>query len=398
MRVTTGAVYQRTLAAIQLQQGRLAKVQTQMSSGLRLQSAKDDPAAVSQVLGLQKGLADITQWQTNVNSLSNRLGPEDSALGSVSDSLTKIQSYALQANNATLTSSDRQSLIAEIQQQFDEILNNANLQDGSGRYLFGGTADATTPFVKGAGGSVNYFGNSTLASQTVGPNSSIAGTDPGDSVFMAIQAGDSQISVAANTANTGGAYVSSAQVIDPSQYDEGQYTVSFTGSQYQVADSNGVVVTNGTYQAGTAIQFRGLSLTFSGTPSTGDSFAVGPAAPQDVFTTINNLTTDIGNLNSKNGGAAQAQTSFYQSLQSLQTAIGHIANIRGGVGARESALQDNAARLSDLSVQYQTTVSGLQDTDYAAASTQFSQAQLTLQAAEQSYASIQGLSLFNYLK
>jgi flagellar hook-associated protein 3 FlgL len=42
-------------------------------------------------------------------------------------------------------------------------------------------------------------------------------------------------------------------------------------------------------------------------------------------------------------------------------------------------------------------VSGLQDVDYAAAVTKLSSQELTLQAAQESYASIAKLSLFNYL-
>ena len=400
MRVASNLLYQQTMLAIQTQQQRLTKLQSQMASSVRVQTASDDPVAAGQLLTLQKSLADVTQWQSNVTSLQSRLGIEDSTMGSVYDSLTQIQSYALQANNATLSDSDRQALAQQIQAQFKQLIAFSNTQDSNGRYIFGGTQDGGTPFVQASGGGVSYNGNSSFSFLAVGPSSQIASSDPGDSVFMNIKSGNGIIDAAGSSANTGTAYVSNAQVTDSTQYDGGSYSISINGGQYQVTDSGGAVVSSGTYTADSAVQFRGLSVTLSGTAADGDTFSITPAKSQDLFTTIQNLATAVVAAGSTTTAAqrAQGQTNLYQALQSLQTAMGHVSEIRSGVGAREATLDDNTSRLQDLSAQYQKTVSGYQDLDYASASTQFSQTQLVLQAAEQSYVSIQGLSLFNYLR
>ena len=52
---------------------------------------------------------------------------------------------------------------------------------------------------------------------------------------------------------------------------------------------------------------------------------------------------------------------------------------------------------SDLDLQYNKTLSTLQDLDYTKAISDFSQNQTLLQAAQQSFAAVQGLSLFKYI-
>jgi flagellar hook-associated protein 3 FlgL len=400
MRISTSMLYQQAITSIDTQQTSLAKIQSQMSSGLRVQVASDDPMAAGQVLSSQKALSDISQWQSNATALQNHLGLEDNALSTVNQALSQLQSLALQANNSTLNNSDRKSLAAAMQQQLNAILAQANSQDENGRYLFGGTQDGGAPFALQQPTGVVYSGNSTTKMLPVGPSREIAVNDPGDSTFLSTRSGDGQVVVSAGSTNTGTSYVTDLHVSDPSLATGHAYSVSFNGGQYQVTDNNTTtVVASGTYAPDTAIQFDGVSLTLTGAPENGDTYQVGPSAPQDIFTTVQNLINMVAaGSGSTPAVRAVQQTGMYGALQALQGAQNHISQVLGGVGAREQALSDASTQLTATSAQLQTTISGLQDLDYAAATTKFSQAQLALQAGEQTYAAIQGLSLFNYLK
>jgi len=397
MRIAFSQYYQQATQTIGSKQSQISKIQSQMSSGLRVQVASDDPVAAGQILSVNKAVADNAQWQTNATTLQNRLGLEDSTLSSVNTALQQIQTLALQANNATLNSSDRQSIATAMQQQLNSILQQANTQDGTGRYLFGGTNDGSAPFTQTASG-VTYGGNSNYPSLQIGPTRELAAGDPGDAVFMQLKSGDGTLTVGANAANAGTAVVSSAKLTNAAQWDGGSYTVSFNGGNYQVLDQSNTVVSSGAYTAGSAIQFRGVALTLSGTPSSGDSFSLGPSGAQDLFTTVQKLINHVGANPTTTAQQAQNQTAIYGSLQALSGAQSHVLNVLAGVGARENAASDATTQLQTRSTQLQTALSGLQDLDYAAATTQLSQAQVTLQAAEQTYVQIQGLSLFNYIK
>jgi flagellar hook-associated protein 3 FlgL len=397
MRISSNTYYQQAQQSLDTQQATVSKLQSQMSSGLRVQVASDDPIAAGQVLSVNQSITDNKQWQSNATTLTNQLGLEDSTLSSVTSALQQIQTLATQANSGALNASDRKSIANSMQQQLDSLMQLANTQDSNGRYLFGGTQNSAPPFTQTSGG-VTYSGNSNFQSLQVGPTNELAAGDPGDSVFMQIKSGDGTLSVGANTANTGSAVVSTAAVNNSSQWDGGSYTVSFSGGNYQVLDQSNNTIASGTYTAGTAIQFRGVALTLSGTPQDGDSFTIGPAQTQDLFSTVKQLISQVQSAPTTAAAQAQNQTALYGSLQSLTGALNHIVDVQAGVGARESAASTATTSLQARSTQLQTTLSGLQDLDYASATTQLSAAQVKLQAAEQVYVQIQGLSLFNYIK
>jgi flagellar hook-associated protein 3 FlgL len=396
MRIATSTYYQQAVSSIDQNQAQLSKVQAQMGSGLQNLTAADNPVAAGQVLGVNQSIADVSNWQANATSLSSSLGLEDSTLTSVSGALQQIQTLALQANTATTNSSDRQQIAQEMQLQLDSIVQLANTQDSSGNYIFGGTQTGSAPFSQTSSGA-SYSGNSNVSMLSLGPTSEIAAGDAGDAVFMQIGA-DGNLSVGAAAGNTGSASITAAAVSNSNQYSGGSYTVQFTGSQYQVLDSSNNVVSSGSYSAGNPIQFGGLSVTLSGTPASGDSFSVGPASTQSLFSSVQNLINQVGSEGSGSAAQAQNQTSMYNALQSLGTAQSHITDVLAGVGTRQQAVTTATSSLASRATQLQSTLSGLQDLDYAQATAQFSQYQTTLQAAEQSYVQIQGMSLFNYIK
>ena len=72
-------------------------------------------------------------------------------------------------------------------------------------------------------------------------------------------------------------------------------------------------------------------------------------------------------------------------------------SVRAEVGSRLKELDTLDSAGDDLDLQYASTLSGLQDLDMVKAISLFSQQQITLQAAQKSFTSISGLSLFNYI-
>ena len=70
--------------------------------------------------------------------------------------------------------------------------------------------------------------------------------------------------------------------------------------------------------------------------------------------------------------------------------------MRASIGARMNELDALASAGEDLGLQYSREISRLQDLDYAAAITQLTQQQTTLEAAQKSFLQVSGLSLFNF--
>ncbi|MDD5214569.1 MAG: flagellar hook-associated protein FlgL [Methylococcales bacterium] len=85
------------------------------------------------------------------------------------------------------------------------------------------------------------------------------------------------------------------------------------------------------------------------------------------------------------------------TLQELDDAMVRLSTVRSTIGARQNALDRQKASNQDFIINTQTALSQVEDLDYAGAITQLNSQQMSLQAAQQSYAKVQGMSLFKFL-
>ena len=96
-------------------------------------------------------------------------------------------------------------------------------------------------------------------------------------------------------------------------------------------------------------------------------------------------------------GFVVRKDSGVRRVADLDGATAHVIDARADIGSRLRAPDEAASLGEDFSVQLSATPSSIRDLDYAEALSRPSQQMFGLQAAQQSYARIQGLSLFNYL-
>jgi len=397
MTISTVTFQNDALYAIDALDTQVAQTQNQLSTGLTLQNAADNPVAMSQVNELDNQLSASQQYVTNGNGATTNLQLEEQALTNATNVLQSAQSLATEANNGALNGSQRQDIATQLQQLLQQLVSVANSTDSNGNYLFAGTASATQPFAQ-SGSSVAYSGSDTVNQVEVAPNQFISQGDTGSSVFMSIPAGNGTFVTGAAAGNTGSASIDTGSVTDPGTWasNAGAYTISFVSpTQYEVTNSAGAVVVNPTtYTSGDAIAFEGVQVTVSGTPAAGDQFTVAPAGTASAFSTLSSLVTT---LNSTTLTSAQITTQVGTALQQLGNAVTNLDNVQASVGARINAVSTAKTTATSDQTTIQSTVSQLSDTDYAAATTQLSTEEIALQAAEESYASISKLSLFNYL-
>jgi flagellar hook-associated protein 3 FlgL len=372
----------------------LTQTQTELSTGSKLPNAAADPGAMAQVNQLNMQLSASQQYVTNGNALTANLQLEQSALTNATNALQSARGLAIEGNNSAMSVQDRQDIATQLQQLEQTLLGTANSTDSTGNYLFGGTASGTRPFVQ-TGASVGYQGNSQVNQVQISADQSVSAGDAGDSVFVNIPAGNGTFTTAVGGANTGSGSIDTGSVVNPAAWVPDTYTISFSSpTAYQVTNSAGAVVGAGTYTSGDAIDFAGVEVTISGAPASGDSFAVAPAGQASVFSTINNL---IATLNSSTLSNAQITTQIGGAIQQIDNALGNFDGLQASVGGRLNAISTVATSSQSTQTQLQGTISNLSATDYAAATTQLSTEELALQAAQESYASIAKLSLFNYV-
>ena len=400
MRVSTSWMQQQSVGSMMDRQSDLSDINTQLSTGKRINQPSDDPVGAARALDLTHVTADTAQYQRNITSANARLGLEDQTLSNVTNVLGRVRTLLLQAANGTQTDETRGDIAAEMVQLRQQLLGQANSKDGQGEYIFAGNRTGTEPFASQNG--VTYVGDDGQRMVAAGPGLQVATGDPGSAVFANIPTGNGTFAISAAAANSGSAVAGASSVSDPhanpSAWDGGSYSIVFTAADaYEVRDGGGAVLDSGSYDpaVGGSVSFRGAQVAFSGTPAAGDSFALGASSTQDVFTTLDKI---IGTLQQPNGGGADTQNDINTQFANLDQAINTITRTRGAVGARMNALDQQSGLNDDLTLQYKSALSDVQSVNYYDAISQLGAQTTALQAAQQTYTKIQGSKLFDYLR
>jgi flagellin len=228
-----------------------------LSSGLRINSARDDAA----------GLAISTRFTAQVRGLNVAIRnagdgvslaqTAEGALGSIADSLQRIRELSLQAANATNSDSDRQALNAEAQQLIEEISRVSTTTNFNGRKLLDGSFSASVQIGTTAGQTVS-FGLAQVTSDTLGSGSgsgvSAIGTDNalanGDLIVNGVAISPSKASDdTASTANQAASAIAKVAAINRHSGETGVVASVNTnvaaGSSQTAADLSGSVTING---------------------------------------------------------------------------------------------------------------------------------------------------------
>jgi len=398
-RISTSMMYSQSVASMGAKQSRLNQLESQLSSGQRLVTAKDDPVAAGTAVGLDRALAAITRFGENANNVQNRLGLQENVLAQAGDAIARVNELAIQANNSLLSPEDRKAIASELTSLRDSMVSLANSTDGTGRYLFGGAADGSAPFIKGNAG-VTYSGDQTQKQVEVAPDTFVSDTLPGSEIFMRIRTGDGTVDAHANAANTGtGLLLEFSRDASSGSWNGNSYSVQFTAANtYEVRDSHNAVVGTGTYTDGQDISAAGVRMRIGGTPAAGDSFQIGASGTKDVFSTIDNL---IGALNSDAVTAPQKASmtnTLQSSMRDIAQASSKMIDARASGGAQLSAIGNATALLDSNEVTLKTTLSSIRDLDYASAIGQYQLEKASLQAAQTIFQQMQSSSLFNLLR
>jgi flagellar hook-associated protein 3 FlgL len=396
MRISTATFQNNAVTQMDALEAALQQTQLQLSTGLKIQSAADDPAGMAQVNQMNVEISATTQFVTNSNTAQTNLQLEEQALTNASNIMQNANTLAVEANNSALSAANKKDIAAQLQQDLQSLVSIANSTDGNGNYLFGGFANTSAPFTQ-AGGTVSYNGTNQVTQVQISTNQSISTGDNGNVAFMNIPNGNGTFTTSAASTNTGTGSIGGGSLTTPSAWVPGTYTISFTDpSDYQVTDSGGNVVSSGTYSNGDTISFNGAQVALSGTPAAGDQFTLAPSTTTSAFSALSNLISTLNSSATINSG--QLTSLVNSAVQQIQNSITNFSNVSASVGARLNAITAAQSTATSTQTTLKTNVGTIQSTDYTAATTQLSTEELALQAAQESYASLEKLSLFNYIQ
>lgn len=396
LRTSTLTQYEAGIGSLQRRQRELVDAQERMSSGKRILQASDDPTAAARAeraLAMEKRSAAN---QRAVEAARTGMTHAEAALGDAGDLLQSARELLVEAGNATLTDTARASIAQELKGIRQQLLGVANRNDGAGGYVFAGQGASAPPFLDTPTGvQFNGLGGQTLVSS----GEPLPTTADGGAAWLQALTGNGVFETRAVTQN-GSAWIDSGRVTDPSALTDSTWELRFSagasGPVYTVyQDGNATAAADVPFSSGKAIEFGGMAVTVTGNPAAGDVFQIVPSTPTlNVFAVLDNAVSALSTPNQGSGVLAQAVNS---GVRDLDASLGRLQSARSDAGEALRRIDRVGDRNDALKLQAQTERSQAEDLDLVQALSEFQSKQSGYDAALKTYASVQRLSLFQYI-
>jgi flagellin len=358
-------------------QSSLATSMQRLSSGLRVNSAKDDAAGLAIAERMNTQVRGLNVAARNANDGISLAQTAEGALGKVSDMLQRMRELAVQSSNATNSNDDRKALQAEVSQLRDEIDRVAKQTSFNGAKLLDGSFSAAT-FQVGA----NSGESITVAALT---NSSVEGLsklDYGKATTASVTSGQ----VTTLTAITAGDL---AITVDGKEYKLGAIGAARTAEERlgqtveainrRTADTgvSAFLKKNETTGAYT-VELRGSKLNSSGTLATvtsgGFTTATTGISAGGIDAIASTTTTGIEDL------SIETAEDAWLALKQIDDSLNQINGARATLGAVQSRFEN---AVSNIMIQSENTAASrgrIMDADFAAETANMSRAQILQQA------------------
>ena len=148
------------------------------------------------------------------------------------------------------------------------------------------------------------------------------------------------------------------------------------------------------YKEGQAITVGGQQISIKGTPADGDSFTMSPSTRTDIFSVLDQA---IATVKGGTGGSTALQQGLGRALSELDSGMNRVQAMRSYAGDQLKRADGLESDMKDQALTQEGARSRAEDIDMITALSQVDTQKVGLQAALQSYAQMQKLSLFNYI-
>jgi flagellar hook-associated protein 3 FlgL len=410
IRLGSANAYDTALSNIMNRQSSLSSLQENLTSGKKVVRASDDPTGAAQAERAITRLARIETDQRALESQRNSIAQAESTLADVSDALQNFRELAVSAGNASHTAQERKAIATQLMGYRDQVFALANRKDTNGLPLFSALGSALAPFV----GPQTLPQDYTFAGQPgqVASNEvAIPYALDGDRAFMHLPARDGVFNATlvpaapAHQIGTTGVVLTDPALVTGSAYSITISNVDTTTAPgtttvtYNIAETPNVTGPFSDFAsypssstaniAVTAIP--GLTVNIIGKPVAGDVINLDPRP--SIFSVLDDAIRDIGNA--VDGNASTQAVG--QALHNIDIGMSRISSVRGQAGDLLNRADRISSNQEKRSIQVEGDRSRAEDLDMIKGVSDFQNQQTGYQAALQSYAQVQKLSLFNYI-
>lgn len=397
MRLSTANAFNSGLSTLTKKQNELSALQEQISSGLRVQKASDDPAAAARAERAVAGMARSDTSQRAVDASRTAMTQTESALNDAGNLLQDARDAMVASGNATYGDSERKVVSDQLKEIRNQLLAVANRTDGAGSYLFAGQSSAQQPFTDAPGG-MRY--TATAGQTKVGGVDGMPLTDNGAASWMTARTGNGSFVTSAG-AMVKGATIDNGHVADPSAITGSAYSLQFSVAggvtTYAILkDGQPTAVTAAPYTADKEILVDGMSFSIDGKPAQGDQFDVNPST--STLSAFDMLDQAITALATPNRTGPQVAQVVADNLRNIDSTMATLQSARSAAGELLNRIDNETDRISSQKLAQKTDETDATALDPIEALSTIETLKAGYDAALKSYSSVQRMSLFTYLQ
>ena len=333
----------------------LATSLQRLSSGLRVNSAKDDAAGLAIAERMSSQVRGLNVAARNANDGVSLAQTAEGALGKIGEMVQRVRELAVQSSNATNNATDRAALQAEVAQLKEEIdrvagsasFNGTKLLDGSftsARFQVG--ADAGESITVSAITDARLAGMGSVNRASTQNSTAITDLTATSLADLTINGTDIGVLSAAGTTQE-----RQAQVVDAINRIS---TTTGVGAFYD-ATNNKIVMTSS------------ATITITGAAGAKVGFVAADTATAAV-------SPNMASLDVSSYGGAQL------AIQQADAALRQINGTRANLGAVQSRFENAVANIQIASENVTAARSRIMDTDFAAETASMTRSQILQQA------------------
>ena len=336
-------------------QNKLAGSVERLSSGLRINRARDDAAGLGVANSLTAQINGANQGIRNLNDAISMVQTAEGAIAAASEMGQRILMLATQGANGTLGTTEREAIQSEMKQLLSSINSIGGRTEFSGNPLLSHQATAAVAPAKYS----MQISNSATDKVEMSSNAFL---DIGGTVGLA--------NAVNSTAST------SLVLTEPPLGDLIGKTV------YRINSSTGALTTTG-YTV-SAVSGSTVTLTGSGTGITwaaGEAFAIGAGQANKTLTGSTSLAAAVQSTSLASSTAATATTAFQVVQDAANAYVIALGEQRSLLGAYQNQMEYTLSNITELSSNLQSARSRVIDTDYASETAALTKGQILQQAA-----------------
>ncbi|MBR2514866.1 MAG: FliC/FljB family flagellin [Halomonas sp.] len=328
-----------------------------LSSGLRINSAKDDAAGQAIANRMTAQITGLGQAQRNANDGISVAQTAEGSLNQINDNLQRIRELSVQAANGTNSQDDLTSIQDEITQRLAEIDRISEETSFNGVNVL--ASDQALQIQVGANDGETISVNlKEINSETLGLNNfTVSGLSAPITELSGTDANGNAVTVEVDLT---GIDLANFAATDHDQLSLRSYTDAAGTTQYAIMDSDGSLAKLG--EGGSAIDTDATATTFGDITDFTD--AAGVTAAKEAYDT----------------DAEAGLTATANPMATLDAALKDVDSLRSELGAVQNRFEDAITNLNTNETNLAAARSRIEDADYAVEVADMTRAQILQQA------------------